>query len=182
MSLIVTATDDCNYITTVASYTSSGATFPLVGNITFFDFQGSSLLSPVNLTIQSNGASATIITPIANLSTTNGIIVVKFNINSTVISTGYVLVHCDIDCCLTKLTNELIDCACDCPRCATALVKAQKIFLLVKSADFALHQAAVAQSSSASKTTGLEAGYLLDASNKYTKALEICEETCGCDC
>ena len=86
-----------------------------------------------------------------------------------------VLLHCDIDCCLTKLTNELIDCACDCERCSKTLAKAQKILLLVQSAEFALIQTDAISSSTS-------AGYVLDAYNKYNKALEICNETCGCNC
>ena len=38
-----------------------------------------------------------------------------------------ILIHCDIDCCLAKLTNELIDCACDCPKCSSAFANCGKI-------------------------------------------------------
>jgi hypothetical protein len=84
-----------------------------------------------------------------------------------------ILLHCDLDCCLTKLTNELIDCSCDCPRCAASLAKAQKIFLLLKTAQSSVELA--------SNDTNNEAFYL-DMQSKYIKAKEICDNSCGCNC
>jgi hypothetical protein len=83
-----------------------------------------------------------------------------------------ILLHCDIDCCLTKLTNELLDCSCDCPRCSVALAKAQKIFLLLQSAMSSVEIAGANQSNS----------YYQDIQKKYKKAREICDNSCGCDC
>ena len=87
-----------------------------------------------------------------------------------------IMIHCDIDCCLTKLTNELLDCACDCPKCSSALAKAQKIFLLLKSAESAVE---IAQSGT---TISRSVGYFTDILLKYKKAKEICDNSCGCDC
>ena len=86
-----------------------------------------------------------------------------------------ILIKCDIDCCLTKLTNELIDCACDCPRCAKSLAKAQKIFLLLQSAASAVELAGSASTITAS-------AYYDEIKAKYLKARELCDNSCGCDC
>lgn len=83
------------------------------------------------------------------------------------------LLKCNIDCCLVKLTNELLDCSCDCPKCASAMARAQKIFLLLQSAQSAVEIAA----SDISNT-----GYYQDILEKYKKAKEICDTSCGCDC
>ena len=83
------------------------------------------------------------------------------------------MIKCDLDCCLTKLTNELIECDCDCDRCSKALAKAQKIFLLLQSAQAAIERAGI------SKT---DTGYYEDILSKYLKAREICDNSCGCDC
>ncbi len=85
------------------------------------------------------------------------------------------LLHCDIDCCLAKLTNELIDCACDCPKCSSALAKAQKVFLLLQSALSTVELALTEAGSTNS-------GYYLDILNKYNKAKSICDNSCGCNC
>ena len=86
-----------------------------------------------------------------------------------------VLIHCNVDCCITKLTNELLACACDCPKCATTLAKAQKIFLLLQSAISAVELANTVEGS-------VNTGYYIDILNKYKKAVELCDSTCGCDC
>jgi hypothetical protein len=110
--------------------------------------------------------------PVENLTAPYGVFKVCLFENSIEYSCKPILIHCDIDCCLVKLTNELIDCSCDCPRCATALAKAQKIFLLLKSAESAVEIAGQSQST----------GYFEDILDKYKKAKEICDNSCGCDC
>ena len=113
--------------------------------------------------------------PISNLPSDNGVYRICVVEAGTTQACKPALIKCDIDCCLVKLTNELIDCACDCPKCSSALAKAQKIFLLIKSAEYALTQAQTS-------LPGNTAGYLLAAHSKYIKAKEICDNSCGCDC
>lgn len=110
--------------------------------------------------------------PVENLTSPYGVFKVCLSENSIEYSCKPILLHCDIDCCLVKLTNELIDCSCDCPRCATALAKAQKIFLLLKSAESAVEIAGESQGT----------GYFEDILAKYKKAKEICDNSCGCEC
>lgn len=110
--------------------------------------------------------------PVDNLPAANGVYRACLSENGIEYTCKPVLIKCNIDCCLTKLTNELIDCACDCPRCASSLAKAQKIFLLLESAASAVEIAGANQSNS----------YFTDIYNKYKKAKEICDNSCGCDC
>ena len=111
--------------------------------------------------------------PTSNLPAANGVYKACLVEGGIEQSCKPVLIHCDIDCCLTKLTNELIDCACDCPKCSSALAKAQKVFLLLDSANSTLELAGSSTNSS---------GYYEDIVNKYNKAKEICDNSCGCDC
>jgi len=69
----------------------------------------------------------------------------------------------------------LLACACDCPRCASTLAKAQKIFLLLRSAQSAVELAQTVEGS-------VNMGYYIDILNKYKKAVELCGSLCGCDC
>lgn len=110
--------------------------------------------------------------PVDTLPTSNGVYSVCLSENSVQYICKPVLIKCDIDCCLTKLTNELIDCACDCPRCASSLAKAQKIYLLLQSAEAAVEIA----------SNNPSTGYFQDILHKYKKAREICDNSCGCDC
>ena len=176
--LTATVSRDCNFISIDVSY--DGATlYPFTGQLEFEDVDGNSLGGNVNVTIPTQFSITTVVVPVNTLSSTNGIVNIKFydgtQLYPFVVSEYPVLIHCDIDCCLSKLTNELIDCSCDCAKCSSALAKAQKIFLLIKSAEYALSQAQSVSSSVA-------AGYILDAHKKYMKAKEVCDNSCGCDC
>ena len=180
MSLTVNATRDCKFISSIINYVDTSATYPLTLELSFTDIDGNSLISTnPTVTLSSSGVVTTVVTPVDNLSISNGVINVELLDPSvsppTVLSSYPILLHCDIDCCLAKLTNELIDCACDCAKCSSVLAKAQKIFLLIQSADYALSQVHISSS-------GTISGALLDAHNKYTKAKEICDDSCGCDC
>lgn len=111
--------------------------------------------------------------PISNLSAANGVFKVCVVEAGATKACKPVLVKCDIDCCLVKLTDELIDCSCDCPRCASTMAKAQKIFLLLASAQSAVEIAG---------TDITNTGYNKDILSKYNKTKEICDNSCGCDC
>ena len=113
--------------------------------------------------------------PVSSLTASNGAFKVCLSENSIEYVCKPVLIKCDIDCCLTKLTNELIDCDCDCPRCAKSLAKAQKIFLLLQSAASAVELAG-------SSNTITASAYYNELLAKYNKARELCDNSCGCDC
>lgn len=178
MALNITPTNDCNQLSITVTYSNNQATYPLTGTFDVRSVGGASSILNIpipSFQITSSGGSAQRLVAASDLAISSGVFEVVFQVAGTTVETGYSLFHCDIDCCLAKLTNELIDCACDCERCSKALANAQKVFLLIKAADFALVQASQA-------SAGTQSGYITDANNKYNKAREICDETCGCNC
>lgn len=136
------------------SHLSSGAMVPVVMNYDPITHKGR------------------IVVPVANLPHANGVYRACLNEQGIEYSCRPVVIHCDIDCCLTKLTNELMECSCDCARCSSTLAKAQKVYLLLESWSSAVEIAADTQSDA----------YFQDILEKYTKAREICDNNCGCDC
>ena len=174
--LSLSAADSCKYLSVIINYPVTVAT-----NVTLqiTNASGINIAGGINPTFSLSAGSGPINYPIAvtDISVDYGIVMVQL-LTTAGVELGEqqaVLLHCDIDCCLTKLTNELIDCACDCAKCASSLAKAQKIFLLLTSADYAIRQANDAPISS-------RPGFIQDANSKYLKAKEICDESCGCDC
>ena len=177
MAISLNASDSCKYLSVIINYTATSST---VLGLNILNIDGTSIAGTVNptFTIQPGSGPISYPIPVSDLTISNGIVTVVLTTqtgNPVVGGTKSALLHCDIDCCLTKLTNELIDCACDCAKCASSLAKAQKIFLLIKSADYAIIQAN-------DGTTSARPGFLQDANSKYLKAKEICDESCGCDC
>ena len=177
MALSLNASDSCKYLSVIINYP---ATLSTVLGLNILNIDGTSIAGTVNptFTIEPGSGPISYPIPVSDLTISNGIVTVVLTTqtgNPLAGGTKSTLLHCDIDCCLTKLTNELIDCACDCAKCASSLAKAQKVFLLIKSADYAIIQAN-------DGTTSARPGFLQDANSKYLKAKEICDESCGCDC
>ena len=178
MALHLHAAPNCKYISVRLQYT---VTSDMTVTLQIVDAEGTDISGSVtpSFTITSTSGPIKYPIPVSDLSITNGLITVKAidqtNSPGTELDQKSAILHCDIDCCLTKLTNELIECACDCAKCSTSLAKAQKVFLLIQSADYAIIQANDAPD-------GTMPGFLQDANDKYLKAKEICDESCGCNC
>jgi len=179
MSLSVNAAQSCKFLTLNIKYTvvaSTLLTLSIVGkDANGADVDVSGTVNPL-FTITPLSPSVSYPIPISNLTISNGLItIILTTAAGTEVDRKTVLLHCDIDCCLTKLTNELIACSCDCAKCSSSLAKAQKVFLLLQSADYAVVQLNDA-------AMGSKPGFILDANTKYLKAKEVCDDSCGCDC
>jgi hypothetical protein len=167
MSIISTITTSCDIITVAATDQTSGAS--MTGDIIISDSFGSgtTIQKPIVFTAAGVYASVSFNVP----TTMKGVITIELIQSGVVQQTSAVVKHCDLDCCLAKLVDELLSCSCECDKCNALLLKAQKIFLLLQSAK-----------DSAKNVNGVSGGYLQDANAKYTKAIELCDMGCECGC
>tara|TARA_Y100001938_G_scaffold21293_1_gene27334 strand:+ start:3718 stop:4230 length:513 start_codon:yes stop_codon:yes gene_type:complete len=170
MAFNITVVNACKFLSVRAkSFTGAGS-----AQVDFKDLNTGTVYSQT-LTYSGNPLSGQMNVNVSNLPAANGVYEVGLYENSVEVARRPLIIHCDIDCCLAKLTNELIDCACDCPKCSSALAKAQKVFLLL--------QSAISTVGLASTTTGsFNSGYYQDILEKYKKARSICDNSCGCEC
>tara|TARA_R110000787_G_scaffold115506_3_gene225482 strand:+ start:36834 stop:37334 length:501 start_codon:yes stop_codon:yes gene_type:complete len=166
MSLTAVLTPDCKYIAIGATGATGEAV--LSSEIVISSVVGSVLITTA-FTFSGIGASHTLSIPL--VASSYGVFKVELKQNSILIASTAVVSHCDVDCCLATLTNSLLDCSCECTTCAPSLAKAQKVFLLIKSAEDA-----------ALSYDGSSSTYLTDAHNKYKKAVALCNLSCGCGC
>ena len=172
MGLNVNSVSACSYIAISARSYISGTT----GTIQVLDYPAQAVLYSTTIAFTGPGGIGRVnLSADDNLGYRNGLFIVSLIEDGIEQVRKPLLNHCDIDCCLAKLTNELLACACDCAKCATALAKAQKIFLLLDAANTAI--SLIDQPNQ--YATG---AYLEDIYDKYTKAKELCDATCGCDC
>jgi|TARA_B110000908_G_scaffold101272_1_gene119413 hypothetical protein len=168
MAFNVSATNSCKIITISGKrYDPTSVT----GDVIFTHIE-SGVTDSVIMNFDAGTGRGRINVPTSTLTSSQGLYKVCLEEGGISYACKPVLLHCDIDCCLTKLTNELLDCSCDCPRCSVALAKAQKIFLLLQSAMSSIEIAGEEQSHS----------YYQEILKKYKKAREICDNSCGCDC
>ena len=172
-STTIKVISSCKYLFIKSRAYTAGA---VTGDIYIRNLQTGTYSSTSPYTIPYSGANnfGQVMVDIQDLPGAGGVYELDIREGGVTARKQLVIVKCDIDCCLVKLTNELIDCACDCAKCSTSLAKAQKIYLLLKSAETAAENYNVA--------TITNSGYALDAMNKYKKAKEICDASCGCDC
>ena len=170
MGFIVQSLNAC----TVISITANSYTGNTTANIEFTELNTGSVYSQI-LNYSGVPLSGQTNVLVSDLPVANGAYQVSLYESGAEVARRPLLLHCDIDCCLSKLTNELIDCACDCPKCSSALAKAQKVFLLLQSA---LSSAELASTQLGSRNTG----YYTDILEKYLKAKSICDNSCGCNC
>tara|TARA_R110000782_G_scaffold196189_3_gene285557 strand:+ start:646 stop:1161 length:516 start_codon:yes stop_codon:yes gene_type:complete len=170
--LNVQAVSSCNYIAISAKSYVGGFS----GTIEVLDYPNQSVLYTATISFTANNGMGRInLDAIANLGYKNGLFVIRLIEEGVEQVRKPLLNHCDIDCCLAKLTNELLDCACDCAKCASSLAKAQKIFLLLDAANVAVDLI--------NQPNQYASGaYLQDIYDKYSKAKELCDGSCGCDC
>tara|TARA_R110002126_G_scaffold54430_5_gene147397 strand:- start:3854 stop:4369 length:516 start_codon:yes stop_codon:yes gene_type:complete len=170
--LNVQAVSSCNYIAISAKSYIGGFS----GTIEVLDYPSQSVLYTATISFTANNGMGRInLDAMANLGYKNGLFVIRLIEEGVEQVRKPLLNHCDIDCCLAKLTNELLDCACDCAKCASSLAKAQKIFLLLDAANVAVDLI--------NQPNQYASGaYLQDIYDKYSKAKELCDGSCGCDC
>jgi len=176
MGLQISASNSCDQINIIADYYSASTSTSLTFGV--INAQSANILAIASPTFNVTATSGVMSIPLYTTSLTQnkGVITVISYINGAEKDRQTVILNCDIDCCLAKLTNELIDCACDCVRCSKTLAKAQKVMLLLKAAEYSVNQ------SNNFNNATLATGYITDAHNKYTKAREVCDNSCGCDC
>tara|TARA_Y100000593_G_C4196648_1_gene279644 strand:- start:318 stop:809 length:492 start_codon:yes stop_codon:yes gene_type:complete len=94
------------------------------------------------------------------------------NSSSNVESFQYLVSTCSVDKCLVLLTDKLLSCGCTSPACSAILNKAQKVMLLIKSA----------QATAARIMREEDKILVSDADSQYRKAVEMCDGHCDCGC
>ena len=164
MALNVSYTADCNKI--IISVTNA-----LSGQNTIEITNGTN-----SATYDFTEESSTRVVTAAEIGGGNGIYVVNHIVDGNIIARAAVILSCDIQCCLASKMNELLKCDCDCTKCADQLAEAQKIFLLLKTAESEL-----ALADEAGTIQQIQA-VIDSAQEKYLTAQDMCAGHCGCNC
>ena len=164
MALNVSYTADCNKIIISVTNAPSGQNTIQITNGTN------------SATYDFTEESSTRVVTAAEIGGSNGIYVVNLVVDGSIFARAAVLLSCDILCCLASKMNELLKCDCDCTKCADQLAEAQKIFLLLKTAESEL-----ALADEAGTIQQIQA-VIDSAQEKYLTAQDMCAGHCGCNC
>jgi len=164
MALNVSYTADCNKIIISVTNAPSGQNTIQITNGTN------------SATYDFTEESSTRVVTAAEIGGGNGIYVVNHVVDGSIFARAAVILSCDILCCLASKMNELLKCDCDCTKCADQLAEAQKIFLLLKTAESEL-----ALADEAGTIQQIQA-VIDSAQEKYLTAQDMCAGHCGCNC
>ena len=166
MAINITQTADCNkLVITIKNPTAASnhsVTVSNDGNTYSYNFPGGTDNVRVVTANQLGGG--------------NGIYTVEHSEDGTIVGKSAALLACDVLCCIASKLNELLDCDCDCNKCSPDFVEAQKIFLLLKTAESEL-----ANADEAGTLDQIQA-VIDNAEEKYKTAQDMCAGHCGCNC
>ena len=98
-------------------------------------------------------------------SSINGVVNIQVTPSVGSTQSASAVASCELYCCVAKLVEEGINCSCKCSKCDEDIRTAEKVHLLIKSAEASANQ-----------------GNDSDAVDKYNKAKTYCTSTCGCGC
>jgi len=168
MNLTASITGDCRFM----SISVTGATSQAEVSITVSDGSNSYLIS-ADANLSGNYTTA------IYLSTTVGSQAGVFEITvidsaSGTIAYAGALGKCDLDCCIAKKVDSLLGCDCSCTKCNDTLIVAERVHLLIAAIETELAQIGGDEAANTAIIT--------NSRGKYNKALELCSDSCGCNC
>jgi hypothetical protein len=158
----ITFSPNCKKITVVISDCPNTASITYENKISDKTYTTTTALVPTNDVIIWEEYVSTLE---SGNSAINGVIAITVRDSTAAVISGASVSSCELYCCVAKLVESGISCTCNCSKCDDEIRTAEKIHLLVKSAESAATQ-----------------GSVTDAIDKYTKAKSFCDTTCGCGC
>jgi len=168
MNLTASITGDCRFM----SISVTGATSQEEVSITVSDGSNSYIIS-ADANLSGNYTTA------IYLSTTVGSQAGVFEITAIDSASGTIayagaLGKCDLDCCIAKKVDSLLGCDCSCTKCNDTLIVAERVHLLIAAIETELAQIGGDEAANTAIIT--------NSRGKYNKALELCSDSCGCNC
>lgn len=166
MNISATITGDCRYMSLVVSGAQGPATIK-VSNGTF-DYQISVILP------SGSAAFNQLIYLSSTVGTQDGVFEVEGTDSAGDKAYAGALGKCALDCCIAKKVDKLLGCDCDCTKCNNTLIQAERVHLLTLGIETELRFIG--------GNNTLNVAVFTRAKMKYKKALELCSDSCGCNC
>lgn len=160
-----TITGDCRYMSLVLSGQQGFAQLTIRnGNFT----------DTINVNLPSGGATFNTVISLDSFGVRDGIFEVEMIDPSGVPQYAAALGDCALNCCIVKKMESILGCDCGCTKCNHYLITAERVNLLILAIRTSLYQI--------SDSPEQNAAILASARKKYSKAQELCSDSCGCNC
>lgn len=166
MNISATITGDCKYMSLVVSGAQGPATVTVANGTDSHD---------VNLTLPAgNAAINQVIYLNSTVGTNDGIFEIDGSDSSGDVAYAGAFGKCSLDCCIAKKVDSLLGCDCGCTKCNNTLIQAERVHLLSLGIETELRFVG--------GDNALNVAIFERAKMKYKKALELCSDSCGCNC
>jgi hypothetical protein len=163
MNITTSITGDCRFISIgISGATAQGSLTININNLDIF---------PATATASGTYSTARLLA--STVGTQAGIFQITVTEGSTSVYSGE-LGKCELDCCIAKKVDSLLGCDCECTRCSGTLETANRVMLLIQAIETDLSQIGGDVANNTAIYT--------NANAKYNKALELCSDSCGCNC
>lgn len=137
--------------------------------------QNGSLSHSVSVVLPSGGAAFnTLLYLSSTVGTKDGIFEISGTDSNGDVAFAGAFGKCALNCCVAKKVDSLLGCDCGCNKCNNTLIQAERVNLLTVGIESDLMQI----------QNNLEVNAIIyeTAKKKYNKALELCSDSCGCNC
>lgn len=163
MNITTSITGDCRFISIGITGASAQASLDInINNLDTF-----------SATANASGTYSTARLLASTVGTQAGIFQITVTEGSTSVYSGE-LGKCELDCCIAKKVDSLLGCDCECTKCSGTLETANRVMLLIQAIETDLSQIGGDVANNTAIYT--------NATAKYNKALELCSDSCGCNC
>ena len=163
MNITTSITGDCRFISIGITGASAQASLDInINNLDTF-----------SATANASGTYSTARLLASTVGTQAGIFQITVTEGSTSVYSGE-LGKCELDCCIAKKVDSLLGCDCECTKCSGTLETANRVMLIIQAIETDLSQI----SGDVANNTAI----YTNANAKYNKALELCSDSCGCNC
>ena len=166
MNITATITGNCRFMSLVVSG-DQGLTYVNIANGT--DMYQVEVVLPAG-----NAAANTVISLEDTIGVTNGIFELSGIDSGGNVAYAGAFSHCDLDCCIAGKVDSLLGCDCSCTKCNSKLLQAERVMLLTVGIETDL--------ANIGGDNAVNIAIFERARAKYSKAQELCADSCGCNC
>jgi hypothetical protein len=165
MNITATITANCKHINFVLTGAPGQAIVTVINDTHVY---------AVPIVVPSSGTINQLIYLPSTVGTGNGIFRITANFVNGDTAYAGVFGSCDLDCCMAKKIDKLLECGCGCVKCNDSLTQAERVHLLIAGIRADLSQIG--------SDNAINTAVYTKAIQKYKKGLELCSDGCGCSC
>jgi len=166
MSVTATITGDCKHMSITMAVSPGQAQLVLSNGDLTWDLTA--------VIPQNPSTWNTVVNLNSTIGVTDGIFIIRVTDASGNKYQAAALGDCALNCCISKKLDHILGCDCACTKCNHHLITAERVNLLILAIKTTLQRVGEDPTN--------DTALLENSRKKYMKAMELCSDSCGCNC